>query len=84
MTKVVWIFFAVATLCKPPSRYAQNDKINLCHTYKSCHTDLPYRFVFPCHTERNEVSINLKCVLNSLDISLTLNMTNRTLKKEFA
>ena len=51
----------------------------------SCHTDNP------CHTERSEVSIkskrefaylrrgfftlNLKCVLNSVDISLTLNMT---------
>ena len=65
-------FFAVAVPCKPPSRYAQNDKINLCHTYKSCHTDLPYRFVFPCHTERSEVSINLKCKFKPLKRGFSL------------
>ena len=31
---------------------------------------------FVCHTERSEVSINSKRVLNSLDFSLTLKMTN--------
>ena len=49
----------------------------LSYRQSPCHIDL-----FRCHTERNEVSINLKCkvallrrILNSVDFSLTLKMT---------
>ena len=33
-------------------------------------------FALPCHTERSEVSIKSKCILISMDISLSLNMTS--------
>ena len=43
--------------------------------FSLCANALRSKWQIPCHTERSEVSINSKRILNSLDFLLTLNMT---------
>ena len=91
MAKVDFCFGLCWQVAESLSNKSTNDKalviltyfvVVLCHSlvilsetkYPFCHTCLALPTYF-CHTERSEVSIKSKRVLNSVDISLTLNMT---------